>query len=289
MIARVDDARIGRSLRVLRRRRGWRQSDVAAPLRPSPNPRFPRSSGVTSRCSRSGLSGEAFAAVDAGFEGKWLWRAAGIDRLLDEAHAAARRRTARPPCIRSRLGGSDRGDVLRCTASVAPWTFWRRPRGSRTILVVEVKTELTSMTGSVARSMRRPDWHGTVFCRQVRLSAPLRVGDSWWCPDLDSRRRARCVETYVSPQCCPACPRSKTCTNGCGGPPVTWVASCLSQIRAWDCYTPSGLGASGAPGCSDRHARSRVNTPDLDARGARGLIAAPCRNILRQERRQRVP
>jgi transcriptional regulator with XRE-family HTH domain len=80
----MDDARIGRSLRVLRRRRGMRHLAAAAHV-----------SQATVSVAEHGHVGalslatvrRLFAALDAGFEGSVLWRGGAIDRLLDERHA----------------------------------------------------------------------------------------------------------------------------------------------------------------------------------------------------------
>lgn len=69
----VNDQRVGRALRVLRVRRGLRQTDVAIAAGVSQS--------VVSDIERGRISGmslgtirRAFAAVDAGFEGDVLWR-----------------------------------------------------------------------------------------------------------------------------------------------------------------------------------------------------------------------
>jgi transcriptional regulator with XRE-family HTH domain len=86
IIGRVDDAKIGRSLRVLRRRRGWRQVDLAS--------KADISQGCVSLIERGHVSSlsiktvrAVFAAVDAGFEGHVAWRGGDLDRVLDEDHA----------------------------------------------------------------------------------------------------------------------------------------------------------------------------------------------------------
>src|SRR4051812_30528210 len=82
----MDDARIGRALWVLRRRRHLSQSQLAATA--------DISQSAVSLIERGHVASlaihtvrAAFAAVDAGFEGKVHWRAADIDRVLDERHA----------------------------------------------------------------------------------------------------------------------------------------------------------------------------------------------------------
>ncbi|MFI5043034.1 MAG: helix-turn-helix domain-containing protein [Acidimicrobiales bacterium] len=82
----MDQARIGRSLRALRRRRRQRQADVA------------HASGVSqSTVSRIELGRldeipiatlrRVASALGARFEASVLWNGEGLDRLLDEAHA----------------------------------------------------------------------------------------------------------------------------------------------------------------------------------------------------------
>lgn len=83
----MDDARIGRSLRVLRQRRGLRQSEVAAAARVSQSTISDVERGQLSSLPIATLR-QIFAAVDAGFEGTVHWRGAGLDRLLDARHAA---------------------------------------------------------------------------------------------------------------------------------------------------------------------------------------------------------
>jgi transcriptional regulator with XRE-family HTH domain len=144
----VDDQRIGRALRVLRRRRGMRQADVAAIAKVSRSLVSLVERGhlgsVTVKTIRS-----LFAAVDAGFEGQVLWRGGAIDRLLDEAHA----------------------DVVAATVTVLRRSGWRcfvettysvwGERGSIDILavhegasaalVVEVKSELQALDATVRK------------------------------------------------------------------------------------------------------------------------------------------
>ena len=82
----VDDLQLGAALRRLRVRAGRRQVDVA------------RAAGVSQslvsaiECSHLDALSLAtvrrvFAAVDARFEARVLWRGAALDRLLDEGHA----------------------------------------------------------------------------------------------------------------------------------------------------------------------------------------------------------
>lgn len=82
----VDDLRVGRLLRALRRRRGMRQFDVAASAHLSQ-----QTVSLIQRGHLATLSIRAvravFAAVDARFDASVSWRGGQIDRLLDERHA----------------------------------------------------------------------------------------------------------------------------------------------------------------------------------------------------------
>jgi transcriptional regulator with XRE-family HTH domain len=82
----MDAVRFGHQVRALRRRRGWRQQDLAA------------ASGVSrSTVARVELGGAArqkvqtleriAVALSARLEARLLWNGEGIDRLLDQAHA----------------------------------------------------------------------------------------------------------------------------------------------------------------------------------------------------------
>jgi transcriptional regulator with XRE-family HTH domain len=89
----VDDTRIGRIARALRRRKGWRQVDVAA--------RVPCNQTTISRLERGHLSTlsirlirRVFLVLEAGFDGNVRWRAGDVERLLDESHAAIVEATA---------------------------------------------------------------------------------------------------------------------------------------------------------------------------------------------------
>ena len=137
----MNDLTIGRALRVLRRRARLRQEDVA------------RRAGVSQqlvsrvergRCSTvtRGVLQRIFAAVDADAVTFVRWRAGELDRLLDEGHAAIVGQIA---TILRRLGWdvltevtySDYGE-----RGSIDLLAWHAP--TRTLLVIEVKTEITS-------------------------------------------------------------------------------------------------------------------------------------------------
>ena len=86
IVRRMDDLRLGAVCRALRRRLGWRQSDLAE--------RVGVSQDQVSRIERGILAGmpyqtirNVFAALGARFDGGVSWRGGELDRLLDERHA----------------------------------------------------------------------------------------------------------------------------------------------------------------------------------------------------------
>jgi transcriptional regulator with XRE-family HTH domain len=173
MIVGVDDQRVGRALRALRRRRDMRQSDVAAVAGVSRS--------LVSLAERGHIASISirtvramFATVDAGFDGQVHWRGGGIDRLLDQAHAEI---------VVAAVSALSRFD-WRCFVEVT-YSEWGE-RGSidvlavhertRTVLVVEVKSELQSLEGTV----RKLD-------EKARLAKGLVAERVSWRPETVSR------------------------------------------------------------------------------------------------------
>jgi transcriptional regulator with XRE-family HTH domain len=183
----MDDARIGRALWVLRRRRGVRQADVATAAGVSQSAISKTERGHTQSLSIRTLR-RIFAVLDAGFEGSVIWRGGTLDRLLDERHAAVLGRTAQL----LKTGGwevvveatyavfGERGSVDILAAHVR----------SRTVLVVEVKTELTSIEQLGRKVDEKVRLVRQRLCRDRFGWAPLCVGRLLVLPDLDSKRRA---------------------------------------------------------------------------------------------------
>lgn len=144
----MDDVRVGRLLRALRRRRGLRQLDVAlaAGVSQQAVSLVERGHLATLSLRRVRLM---FGALDARFEGVVTWRDGEADRLLDERHA----RLVGAVADRLRKGGwevhvevtfsiyGDRGslDILAV-----------RPK-ERLALVVEAKSEIASIEETLRR------------------------------------------------------------------------------------------------------------------------------------------
>ena len=144
----MDWTRLGLVIRALRRRKGWRQVDVARIARVSQT-----LISLVERGHGERVTGEAIrriaAAVDARVVVELRWRGGEIDRLLDAGHAALVDAMAR----RLRAWG---------------WTVhvevtYETPRSSgsidllawhpetRTLLVIEIKTELTSAEATIRK------------------------------------------------------------------------------------------------------------------------------------------
>jgi transcriptional regulator with XRE-family HTH domain len=150
----MDDRRVGLIVRALRRRRGWRQSDLAAATNVSQS--------TISAVERGHLdtltlfrTRRILGALDARGDFEVRWRGGALDRTLDEGHA--------------RLVGAVVG-LLESTVEVTYSIYGERgsidvlgfhgPSGS--LLVVEVKTALTS----IEETLRRHD-------EKVRLASRI--------------------------------------------------------------------------------------------------------------------
>jgi len=142
----MDDLRVGRVLRALRHRLGWRQIDVAnaADLTQDDISR-----GERGRMRDVGKLRRHAAALDADVVVTVRWRGGEIDRLLDEGHAAIAGWVVR---MLAELGWEVQAEVTfavrgeRGSIDVLAWHA-----SSRTLLVVEMKTELTSLEETLRR------------------------------------------------------------------------------------------------------------------------------------------
>jgi transcriptional regulator with XRE-family HTH domain len=144
----VDDIRVGRILRALRRRRGWTQLELAARCRLSQ-----QSISLVERGHGSTLAAATlrriFAALDARWEPVVSWRGGELDRLLDENHARLVAEVVRRMLVLdwdvavevtySEYGERGSVDVLAARRDVLA------------MVVVEVKSELTVMDATVRK------------------------------------------------------------------------------------------------------------------------------------------
>jgi transcriptional regulator with XRE-family HTH domain len=144
----VDDIRIGRLLRALRRHRGLRQVDIAASASVAQSTVSLIERGHLDRLAINTLR-TVFAVVDARFDAVVAWRGGAIDRLLDERHSL----------VVGAVADLLRADGWLVEVEVSFAIYGERGSidilayhpARRTLLVVEVKTELTSIEETVRR------------------------------------------------------------------------------------------------------------------------------------------
>jgi transcriptional regulator with XRE-family HTH domain len=148
MLAGMDDIRVGRVLRALRRRRGWTQKELGVRARVSQ-----QAISLIERGHGGRLSGETvrgvFAALGARWEPTVSWRGGDLDRLLDEEHArlvgviSRRLRDAgwdvAIEVTYSEFGERGSVDVLAARLDLLA------------IVVVEVKSELTAIEATLRK------------------------------------------------------------------------------------------------------------------------------------------
>jgi transcriptional regulator with XRE-family HTH domain len=142
------DERFGRSIRVLRRRQGLRQVDVAG------RASVPQSTvSLIERGRIDGLQVRTVRAVARAVDATWdpavRWRGGELDRLLDEAHAGL---VGRAVADITRLGWEMRAEVSYAVygeRGSIDLLGWHPP--ARLLLVVEVKTALTSIEETLRR------------------------------------------------------------------------------------------------------------------------------------------
>jgi transcriptional regulator with XRE-family HTH domain len=169
----MDDRRVGLIIRALRRRRGWRQSDLAAASNLSQPAVSLLERGHLDSLSLRRIR-RILAALDARGEFDIRWRGGSLDRTLDEGHAelvgeavAALRARSWESAIEvtySIYGERGSIDVL----------GFHRPTGS--LVVIEVKTELTS----IEETLRRHD-------EKVRLAHRIAQERFGWAAATTSR------------------------------------------------------------------------------------------------------
>src|SRR5205814_2854058 len=143
----MDDRRVGLAIRALRRRQGWRQIDLAARARVSQGTVSLAERGHLDHVSLDKLRRIA-GAVDARCSVDLSWRGAAMDRLLDERHSSLVESTVRlfgtgweTAVEVSFAHFAERGSV-----DILAWHA-----ATKTLVVVEVKTELASIEEALRR------------------------------------------------------------------------------------------------------------------------------------------
>ncbi len=186
-MARVDDAKLGRALRQLRRRRGLRQADVAGVASLAQQTISLIECGHAAAFTIDTVR-RAFGALGASHEGSVVWRGGALDRLLDERHAALAGVTA------ARLSALGWEVVVEASYSIYG------ERGSndilaghpktRSVLVVEVKSQLMSIEELGRKLDEKTRLARPQLCRERFGWPPTGAGRLLVLPDLDSARRA---------------------------------------------------------------------------------------------------
>jgi transcriptional regulator with XRE-family HTH domain len=229
----VDDARIGRSLRVLRRRRGLRQIDVAALAGLSQQTISLIERGQAAAFTVDTLR-RALAAVGAGYEGLVVWRGGALDRLLDARHSAlvgeaAARLTALGWAVVVEASYSiygERGSVDVLAGHAA----------TRTVLVEEVKSELASIEALGRKTDEKVRLARRHLCRE-RFGWPPIAAGRFWCSPTRMRRGGRSSGMAAcSTSCFPAA--QGRFGSGFAGQSATSAGSCSSRIPTRWVVTP---------------------------------------------------
>lgn len=146
MSGSAEFIRFGRQLRALRRRRGWRQVDLARAAGVSQSLVSDVERGHLERIAVGTLCDLA-ATVEARAGVSMSWRAGDLDRLIDELHATLTEVVAR---LLRALGWEVHAEVTfsiggeRGSIDLLAW----HPE-TRSLLVVEIKTELTSVEATL--------------------------------------------------------------------------------------------------------------------------------------------
>jgi transcriptional regulator with XRE-family HTH domain len=144
----MNDPRFGAALRALRRRRGWRQRDVGSTVGVSQQFISKLECGRLGDVSMDELRNVA-SALDATIAVDLRWHGGGLDRLLDERHATLIGSTAallteldwEPDVEATYAHYGERGSI-----DILAWH-----RVMRTLLVVEIKTELVSIEATLRK------------------------------------------------------------------------------------------------------------------------------------------
>lgn len=162
----MDDRRVGLAIRALRRRRGWRQTDLASRSTVSQSTISSVERGHVEALSLATFR-RILATLDARGDLEIRWRGGGLDRTLDEAHAG----------LVGEVVGALTEDGWLSAVEVSYSIYGERGsidllgfhQATGSLLVVEVKTELTS----IEETLRRHD-------EKVRLASQIARHDLSW-------------------------------------------------------------------------------------------------------------
>lgn len=180
----MDEQRVRRTLRALRHRLGWRQVDVAVAGSLSQDD---VSRGERGRMRDIAKLRRQAAALDADVYVGIRWRGGEIDRLLDEGHASivgwVVTTLTRLGCdVFPEVSYSVRGE--RGSIDVLAWHA-----GTRTLLVVEVKTELTSIEETLRKHDAKQRLAAQIGAERFARVAPAQVCRLLVLADTSTARR----------------------------------------------------------------------------------------------------
>lgn len=166
----MDDRRFGLAVRALRRRLGWRQRDLALHARVRQQEVSDIERGRLDDV-RIAVVRRISSAVNQRASLDLLWRGGALDRLIDQRHAelvehVASVLSAAGWRVRPEVSFAESGD--RGSLDLLAWH-----ETTRVVLVVEVKTELTS----VEETLRR-------FDVKMRVAAAVARALLGWSPDI---------------------------------------------------------------------------------------------------------
>jgi HTH-type transcriptional regulator/antitoxin HipB len=182
----VDDVRIGRILRALRRRRRLTQAQLGARAGVSQ-----QTISLIERGHGSKLAGDTlrrvFAALDARWEPVVSWRGGALDRLLDEAHAELVGETVR------RLQAAGWDVAVETTYSVygerGSIDVLAGRRDRQALIVVEVKSDLTVIEATIRKMDEKERIVRRSLGRERFGFRPAIVGRILVLPATDTARR----------------------------------------------------------------------------------------------------
>ncbi|HEX5589795.1 MAG TPA: helix-turn-helix transcriptional regulator, partial [Candidatus Limnocylindrales bacterium] len=168
----MNAVRFGLSIRALRRRKGWRQLDLARRAGTSQQTVSRMERGDAETATLASIHRVA-AALEAQIDLAVRWRGGLLDRVLDERHA--------------RLVGSIAGRLATWGFDVVPEVSYAEygergsidllavDRGSRLLVVVEAKTELTSIEATLRKHDEKVRLAPVVAQRRLGLGGPWRA------------------------------------------------------------------------------------------------------------------